>query len=129
MELRAHHLLCIEGYHGVGYSKEFVDNMNKVVDRLEDNPSEKVIIVSKCDTLCKVCPGKTKEGLCISQNLVAQLDEKTLNFLNINEGEYLYEQLDTYIKENLTWETYVKICSKCEWFKNNVCSLKEKFQI
>ena len=129
MELRAHHLLCIQGYHGVGYSPEFVENMNRVVDRLEENPKQQVEIVTRCDALCRACPGKGEDGICTSQELVEKLDQKTLKWMHINEGFYEYGKLAQYVKENLDWNSYCEICSQCEWFKNNVCALKEKFQI
>ncbi|MDD7224175.1 MAG: DUF1284 domain-containing protein, partial [Lachnospiraceae bacterium] len=30
--LRPHHLLCTQGYSGKGYSDDFVENMDKIVD-------------------------------------------------------------------------------------------------
>ena len=156
MELRAHHLLCIQGYHGVGYSSDFVENMNRVVQKLEDNPDQKIEIVKKCDILCKACPGRIvrkkyikqskgtlgmtvgeiiAKGLdiceietCTSEELVAYLDQQTLKWLDICPGEYVYSKLVEHIKENLTWPVYCEICSECEWFKKDVCLLKENLK-
>ena len=36
MRLRGHNLLCIQGFVGKGYSPEFVDNMTRAVQSLDD---------------------------------------------------------------------------------------------
>ena len=132
MELRPHHLLCIQGYHGVGYSEGFVDNMSHVVKQLRDNPEQQIMVNRKSDVLCSACPGKEKGcsscGAGCGDGLVARLDKETLKWLGISEGEHVYGQLVEYINEHLTWEVYSRICSQCEWFKNDVCSLKEKLR-
>lgn len=136
MELRPHHLMCIQGYHGVGYDEGFVMNMDQVVKDLENNPSQKVIIRMKGDVLCAACPERQrdethdiyKEDSCLSEKLVGYLDRKTLECLKIDEGSYVYQDLVKLIRETLTWDNYCKICGQCEWFKNNVCGLKEKLK-
>lgn len=125
MELRPHHLLCIQGYHGEGYDQNFINNMNEVVQRLKCNPDQKIYLVCQCDDLCSACPEKAG-SICTSQKMVSDLDEQTLKWLDQPEGEYNYSQLLRYIEEHLTWNDYAKICGKCEWYKKNTCDLKGK---
>lgn len=54
MELRAHHLLCIQNYRGEGYDEAFTAHMTQVVQRLEGDPV--ITLVEGCDELCIACP-------------------------------------------------------------------------
>ena len=37
-KLRGHHLFCLLGYKGMGYSQEYVENMTVLHQSLRDNP-------------------------------------------------------------------------------------------
>ena len=41
IELRAHHLLCLFGWRGHGYDRPFIDNFNRLVERLDQNTQVK----------------------------------------------------------------------------------------
>ncbi|EYE89368.1 hypothetical protein Q428_02760 [Fervidicella metallireducens AeB] len=120
--LRPHHILCIQGYRGKGYNEEFVSNMNEIVYLLKNNPSTRIKLITKTDSICKYCPSNIGEGLCKFQNKVADLDEKTLLNLSLKkEHEYIYSDILSYIKENLTLEKFESICKECEWYKFGYC--------
>ena len=46
--LRGHHLLCIQGYQGYGYSEKFTDNMDNIIEDLI-----KEGFLNKEQTICK----------------------------------------------------------------------------
>ena len=54
MKLRAHNLLCIQGFVGKGYSPEFVANMKRIVGGLLGRTE--VTVVEEPDGLCSACP-------------------------------------------------------------------------
>ncbi|SHK53242.1 DUF1284 domain-containing protein [Tepidibacter formicigenes] len=120
--LRAHHLLCIQGYQGKGYSNEFINNMNKIVNILKNNLDTKIKIISKTDFICSKCPSNIGNGLCKSETKVHSLDSKTLEILDLKKNQiYVYKEILSIIKKNLTLEKFQYICKNCEWFKYGYC--------
>lgn len=52
-KLRPHHLLCTQGYSGKGYSEDFVENMDIVVEDInyiKENITEEIM-----DDICGSC--------------------------------------------------------------------------
>jgi hypothetical protein len=47
--IRAHHLLCVQGFQGYGYSPDFEQHMGSVVTFLNLNPSFKLQIVARME--------------------------------------------------------------------------------
>ena len=54
--LRGHHLFCLLGYRGMGYSKEYVENMTRLHQDLRDTPKTWIQIVKGPDKLCEKYP-------------------------------------------------------------------------
>ncbi len=120
--LRAHHLLCIQGYQGKGYDEEFVENMNKIVNILKKDATAKMKIIKKTDAVCAMCPSNVGKGLCKYEDKVLSLDEKTIEVLDLKEKEsYIYEEVLKNIKEKLTLKKFEYICASCEWFPYGYC--------
>lgn len=123
MKLRAHHLLCIQGYQGRGYSDDFVHNMDQIVDMLKSNPKTKFRLVAETDSICQPCPSNLGNGLCSVEEKILALDLKTLEALELREQEeYIYEEILQRIKIKLNQEKFKKICCSCEWFKYRYCA-------
>lgn len=126
MKLRPHHLLCTQGYSGKGYSTEFVTHMNKIVTQLCDIEPAEIEIIFGTDDLCVACPHKAGENLCATQEKVNWFDQKVVEFFNLQERKYIYQDLIKEIDENMTEEMMDIICEKCSWYpisacKRNVC--------
>ncbi|KZX15895.1 hypothetical protein MBCUT_12210 [Methanobrevibacter cuticularis] len=60
--LRAHHLICLQGYRGYGYDKNFKENLEKILNKLKEENVE-VIITDSNDDICEYCPN-LKKNLC-----------------------------------------------------------------
>lgn len=120
MILRPHHLLCTQSYEGKGYSKDFVDNMNKNIELLRYKKGFKIKIQSAIDDLCTSCPNN-KEGICSTEDKVKAMDEKVLKYFNLNEGIYVYKDIINLIQQEITKEILEDICGKCEWYKYGMC--------
>jgi len=56
IRLRGHHLLCLLGYRGKGYSESFCDNMTEIYERLRLHPETEIEIVEGPDDICRAFP-------------------------------------------------------------------------
>ncbi|HBC96104.1 MAG TPA: DUF1284 domain-containing protein [Clostridium sp.] len=118
--LRAHHIFCIQGYIGKGYSKDFVKNMDKVVNSL--NPDALVKIVTEADDLCSKCPHMLKDHHCDSQAKISFLDASSLKTLTIKPNYiYKYRDLLDALNKNLTFKNFRETCAVCSWFSCGYC--------
>ncbi len=129
--LRPHHLLCTQGYSGHGYSREFVENMDDVVERLRQG-DDRIRITYSTDDLCMKCPNKIGEDCCKTQDKVKWFDEKVVLYFGIEEKEYRYREIIKEIDEKMTGGMMDDICSKCSWYPISACRkriVKERLSI
>ena len=89
LKIRAHHLLCMLGFRGLGYSQGFIVVMGKVVERVRSNPMFPVAVIAECDIICAACPHK-KEDKCLkevdSERKVKTRDLEVLRRLGLEVG-------------------------------------------
>lgn len=120
MNLRPHHLLCIQKYTGHGYDEAFTEHMNRVVSTLRDNPDISFTVTKGCDDLCEMCPNN-EGGVCSALEKVSTMDKAVMEICEIDYSERV--SWDKYAKtaRELIFETdeFRRICSSCEWF--NLC--------
>lgn len=121
IELRAHHLLCIQGFKGYGYNQNFVENMSKVVSNIKLNSDLPVEIVESCDTICFACP-HNKEGLCLqgegSQEKVSNMDREVLKKLCLKRGDRIRAgDISQLTGTKLQHSDIEEICGNCDWRK------------
>ena len=123
IKLRAHHLMCIEGFRGHGYDAEFVSNMKRIISELKNNP--RLIILDSCDDLCSKCPNM-KNKICVNSKggdeEVKRMDSLILSKLSIKaSSEFFYNDLRKKILDNFkTKKELDGICSNCSW--NRICA-------
>ena len=118
--LRAHHLFCIQGYTGKGYSRNFVKSMDKVVNSL--TPTALVKITEGADDICRECPHLLKDHLCNRENKVSLLDTSALETLKIKANSiYEYKKLLEALKNNATLKHFRETCATCSWFSYGYC--------
>ena len=56
-KIRAHHLLCIQGFQGLGYSAGFVENLQKIINHIQEYPKQtELILTDDLDDICQACP-------------------------------------------------------------------------
>ncbi|HCW52928.1 MAG TPA: DUF1284 domain-containing protein [Clostridium sp.] len=121
--IRPHHINCIFFFKGLGYNFEFTSNMKNIISQLRNKPDTHIKLVSQCDSLCKYCPNKTNNSTCIFENNVSLLDFNTLKYWELqNDHEYSFKEIINNIYRNYNCNTFIKICSRCEWFKKGICS-------
>ena len=120
-KLRPHHINCIFFYKGLGYSKEFVENMNYIINELSNEKSE-IMLINDLDDLCCKCPNNIGEK-GTSNDKVIELDSKTIRRYNLRLNEiYDFKDLIKNIYLNYNEEDFKFICSNCQWHKNGTCS-------
>lgn len=100
VRLRPHHLLCIQNFEGLGYSDEFVENMERVVSAALGAGDVKV--VEGEDDVCAVC------GEDCDEADVARRDAAVLEALREPTVE---------AARALPEDERRRVCSGCSWFE------------
>lgn len=104
VELRPHHLLCLQKFEGEGYSDEFVENMAEVVERVE--AGEDIRLVEGEDAICSACDEECDESS------VEERDRRVIEVLPEGaEGRKLLEAA-----RGLPESVKREVCEGCEWF-------------
>lgn len=115
MKIRAHHLLCLPHFVGVGYDGAFTANMAAKKQQLEaENRFELTV---GCDEICAACPLREGER-CRTQEKVMRYDTNVRERLDLQTGAaYSYAEISARVRtELLAPETFRTLCGDCEWF-------------
>jgi len=115
--IRAHHLLCVQGFQGYGYSPDFEQHMGSVVTFLNLNPSFKLQIVARTDEICSHCPYEV-DGLCekdsYSQDEIVKVDNLVIEKAVLDLKQvYTVENAIKLVNNNLNGDNVMEICFKC----------------
>ena len=116
MNIRPHHILCIQKFTGHGYNEEFTDHMKEVVSRLRSKPETYITVREGCDDLCRMCPNQ-EDGACTSLEKVNAMDTAVLRVCGIAyedtvSWEKIANQAQTQILET---DIFLRICADCQW--------------
>jgi len=116
--LRGHHLICLHFFHGKGYSAEFVVNLMRTIESLDERLG---IVVDGADDVCGACPSKLDEKKCIllSENhhevSPRELDALALELLDMTPGDEIdFAQIRHQIPGLLS-EWRERACAGCDW--------------
>lgn len=117
MNLRPHHLICIQKFTGHGYNADFTAHMKSIVLELKNNPNTKITLTQECDDLCKMCPNNIS-GICSSTEKVALMDSAVLNICDLAYGENIpwKNAANIALERILKTEEFNNICACCNWF-------------
>lgn len=119
-KLRGHHLFCLLGYRGMGYSKEYVENMTRLHQALRDNPKTWIQLVMGPDQLCEKYPN-SGEYHCQDYNIYVR-DAAILEKLGIKIGQILYwEDIESHIRKYVIPSDIQTVCETCSWRSYGVC--------
>lgn len=124
--LRGHHLLCVHGFRGMGYSPTFVERMTEIVAKVRNDHDDFMIkTVAAFDDACMACPhrGNTKcEASAGSNEHVLSMDEKVLAHLGLEkEKTYLKSHLVALTASKVTPDDLDYLCKGCSWLPYGVC--------
>lgn len=123
IKLRPHHLLCFQGYIGKGYSEEFVENMNRIMEELSRENSI-IKLVFSTDDICSRCPNKLWENNCEDNKKIEEMDRKVIEYFKLDEKTYKYDEIINSIYKIIDDGIMEDICSSCSWYKYNYCKNK-----
>lgn len=119
VQLRGHHLLCLLGYRGKGYSEEFCANMTDVYEALRTGPETTVTIVSGPDKLCGACPEQHYH--CRNES-VDRRDAAVLRRAGIVPGAAMrWSDIRAQIAERVAPEDLAVLCAGCQWLALGFC--------
>ncbi|MCL2576074.1 MAG: DUF1284 domain-containing protein [Defluviitaleaceae bacterium] len=121
MKLRPHHLLCTQGYEGMGYNDGFVDNMDVITTYLRNDVAANIDIVFSTDDICSKCPQMLDVNLCKSNDKVKRLDNKVVAYFDIEERNYVYQDIIRKINTKMTSDIMDDICGECNWYSISAC--------
>lgn len=126
LEIRAHHLLCILGFRGLGYSREFIVKMGKVVKKVNTNATFPITIIAECDVICASCP-HNRDNKCLkeaaSEVKMKNRDLEVLQRLGFEVGAQIpAAEVWTRIRAKLASRDIAEICQYCEWQKLGHCA-------
>ncbi|SFI27939.1 hypothetical protein SAMN02799624_00077 [Paenibacillus sp. UNC496MF] len=120
IRLRGHHLLCLLGFRGMGYSAAYAANMARVYNRLKDEPHTPVTIVAGPDELCACFPAD-EEPHCENAS-VARLDRDALAKLDLRFGLTLpWSAVIARVRAGVEPEDIGTLCRTCQWRSYGVC--------
>ncbi|MEW6189764.1 MAG: DUF1284 domain-containing protein [Actinomycetota bacterium] len=126
LKLRAHHLLCIHGFQGLGYTPAFVNALRRIIQIIKANENLLIELTNECDILCFTCPHQlgnkcTKHGSSCEEK-VRELDDEVLRCLGLKPGSTIsVKTLFPLIREKIDEKDLERMCGNCEWFDLGFC--------
>lgn len=119
-KLRGHHLFCLLGYRGMGYSKEYVENMTSIHQILRSNPKTLVQLVNGPDQLCEKYPN-SGDYHCQDQNIYDR-DAVILERMGLKLNQILkWEDIEARVRKHVVPTDIQSICETCSWRSYGVC--------
>lgn len=119
-KLRGHHLFCLLGYRGMGYSQDYVANMTRLHQTLRNEPSTWIQLVKGPDQLCEKYPNSGVYH-CQDQNIYER-DEAILEKLGLKIGQILqWQEIEERVRNHVKPADIQIVCETCSWRSYGVC--------
>ena len=116
IKLRGHHLLCLQGFQGYGYSEDFVLNMARI-NELRKSEDCTITLTNEPDDICSACPN-LKNNICENEKqneVIVNMDDEVLSQLNSYEE---YNSINLFHEVSLKFnglKSVKNICNGCKW--------------
>jgi|LSQX01.1.fsa_nt_gb hypothetical protein len=131
IKIRAHHLLCMQGFRGYGYNDDFATHLKNIIERFRKNPDTFIQVISSCDEICYGCPHQI-EDRCNKESdanyRIKIMDSKILKCIGIQPDSVDTIQAMTN-QVNDTFKTQAQlaaICGDCQWTEKCIWFLSLK---
>ncbi|MFQ6051346.1 MAG: DUF1284 domain-containing protein [Candidatus Hydrothermarchaeota archaeon] len=126
MRLRAHHLLCLQGFRGKGYDARFTRTMKEIMNIIKLNPNLKVRVIDQCDIVCSICPW-ISDNRCMKEGVdreeeIREGDMEILRFLELPINTEM-ELKELFLLTRKKVPKLPSICKRCEWLDRGVCKV------
>lgn len=124
--LRGHHLLCVHGFQGMGYSESFVKKMSEIVSDIRNDEYDFPIrVIAALDEACDACPhhgGNRCEADEASNDHVLAMDRRVIHHLQLKERSvYMKSELIERTKRMVEPDDLDTLCAGCSWLSYGVC--------
>lgn len=126
VNLRGHHLICLNFFSGEGFSEEFINNLNDI--KKQTSQGEIIKTGTQADDICKMCY-YLKNGKCLynenSDIEITNMDETAMALLKIGKDTSIKWREINIRLPFLFKFWYEKYCNECDWL--NICKKNEDF--
>ncbi|MEJ2422806.1 MAG: DUF1284 domain-containing protein [Acidobacteriota bacterium] len=118
--MRGHHLLCLLGYRGEGYSPQFTENMTRIYETLRNAPSTRIRLVEGEDDICSAFPREVESHCC--EQSVHRRDDAVLRRLQFKPGDCLsWNDILKKTAAHVRAHDIRAWCSTCPWRPLGYC--------
>lgn len=115
IRIRAHHLLCLQGFQGYGYDQEFSMRMGEILRTLKSDPSPRIEIITDADEICSSCP-KLIENQCVDHLKIKKMDSDIIESVSLEENQVVtFKTAVKIIDKELRVEALESVCKGCVW--------------
>lgn len=126
LRLRGHHLLCVHGFRGMGYSPSFVEKMKEIVKEIRNEEKDFPIqVVVALDEACSACPHhgeSTCQASPRSNDHVVAMDRRVIKHLGLEENKiYWKSELLQRTAASVRPDDLDHLCANCSWLPYGVC--------
>ena len=126
LTLRGHTLLCLQGFRGKGYSKDFIENLAAVQRSLSTDPEQSVEVTDRGDVVCGACPHQAATGCSLngigSEDAIRVQDHDVLRRLGLAPGDRLaWKTILDRIAASIAGDSLDSICGRCRWLSLGYC--------
>jgi hypothetical protein len=123
LALSAHHLLCVHGFRGMGYSPGFVAALEAIVTTLREAPGTRVRVRVGADAVCRACPSLHPAGCARYGRAVVDQDARVAARLGVmGEGVHPWRELQARVRERVAPGDLAALCAGCPWLAHGVCA-------
>lgn len=118
--------MCLLGFQGIGYSAEFIRNLQKVKRLIDQNPDLEIEIVEDCDVVCIQCPN-SQGSVCVKggtsdNKTVREMDRRVLEKLDIKPHDrFTARDIYALVKEKIKPGDFQYLCCGCEFEALGFC--------
>ncbi|MBY0223183.1 DUF1284 domain-containing protein [Sporosarcina aquimarina] len=120
IKLRGHHIFCLLGYRGMGYSEEYAENMTKIQITLRTQPDTLIQIIKGPDHLCAKFP-EGQPYHCEDKGIYVR-DSEILKRLGLTFSDVLpWREVERRIRVEILPSDIATICETCSWRSLGYC--------
>ncbi|MDQ6418881.1 DUF1284 domain-containing protein [Paenibacillus sp. LHD-117] len=120
IRLRGHHLLCLLGYRGKGYSDGFCTNMTEIYETLRVRPETEIAIIEGPDDICRAFPAD-QHSHCRNDS-VFRKDSDILSKVGMKIGDSAsWSSILERVAGNVQPDDIRTLCSDCRWEPYGLC--------
>ena len=125
LKIRGHHLLCLLGFRGRGYSPAFVEAMRRVSEVFRSDADTPIVLVTGCDIICASCPHNIDGECRKSPDAAIRINDKDAAILKklgfrANSCTTPKEAMAK-VKEIFSPGDITAMCGQCQWLELGYC--------